>query len=47
MHGATLGDVPKPFPLGVLEVAGHLDIAIDLIERLSASRRMYVRTLAG
>jgi hypothetical protein len=30
MNGATLGDVEQSLSLGVIEVSGQLDVAIDL-----------------
>jgi hypothetical protein len=32
MHGATLGDIEQSLPLGVIEVAGLLDVAINLVD---------------
>ncbi len=36
MNGATFGDVHQPLPLTVVQVAGQLDLAIDMVDETDA-----------
>jgi hypothetical protein len=50
MNRAALGDVQQPLPLGVVEVAGQLDAAIDMVDPAAAGfavRRSHLHEFAS